>query len=70
MIVRYDPQTDSLTIILKNDVQVAESDEDKPGTILDYDDSGHLVSIEILDASTRVSEARKMEFEALEASAG
>jgi len=70
MIVRYDPQTDSLTIILKDGVRVAESDEDKPGTILDYDESGHLVSIEILDASIRVSDARKMEFEALEASSG
>jgi len=43
-------------------VSVAESDEDKPGIILDYDGQGDLVSMEILDASRRVTEARKMEF--------
>ena len=38
-------------------------DEDKPGIILDYDDKGDLVSLEILDASRRVTEARRIEFE-------
>ena len=40
-----------------------ESDEDKPGVILDYDSKGDLVSLEILDASTRVTQAQKIEFE-------
>jgi uncharacterized protein YuzE len=53
MRVIYDPQTDTLTIIL-NEAPVAESDEDKPGIILDYDASGNVVSLEILDASRRV----------------
>ena len=59
----YDRQTDTLTVILREDVRVAESDEDKPGVILDYDDRGNLVSLEVLDASQRVSEASKMEFQ-------
>ena len=42
---------------------MAESDEDKPGVILDYDERGDLVSMEILDASRRVTEATKMEFQ-------
>jgi uncharacterized protein YuzE len=59
----YDAKTDTLSIVLKADAVVAESDEDKPGIILDYDRDGNLVSLEILDASTRVTEARRLEFE-------
>lgn len=44
MKVIYDNKTDTLTIIF-NDAPVAESDEDKPGVILDYDVSGNLVSL-------------------------
>jgi uncharacterized protein YuzE len=66
MKVNYDPRTDTLSVILKDDAQVAESDEDKPGVILDYDDRGDLVSLEILDASQRVTEARKIEFQLTE----
>ncbi|HEV8232029.1 MAG TPA: DUF2283 domain-containing protein [Thermoanaerobaculia bacterium] len=43
-----------------------ESDEDKPGVILDYDDRGDLVSLEILDASQRVTEGRRIEFQMAE----
>jgi len=59
----YDPKTDTLSFILKENARVAESDEEKPGVILDYDERGDLVSLEILDASRRVTEARKMEFQ-------
>lgn len=62
MKIRYDPSTDTLSLILKEGVAVAQSDEDKRGVILDYDTKGDLVSIEILDASRRVSEARKVDF--------
>lgn len=57
----YDARTDTLTLELRSD-PVAESDEDKPGVILDYDAQGNLVSIEIMDASRRVTEARSMDF--------
>ena len=62
MKANYDPKTDTLTLIL-NAGPVAESDEDKPGVILDYDAAGNLVGIEVLDASQRVSEAHTMEFQ-------
>ena len=58
----YDPEVDVLTVLL-SDAPVAESDQDKPGVILDYDEHGDLVSMEILDASRRVTEATKMEFQ-------
>lgn len=63
MKVNYDARTDTLSVIFREDVRVAESDEDKPGIILDYDAQGNLVSLELLDASKRVSEARKIEFQ-------
>lgn len=55
MKVNYDVKTDTLTVIFR-DVPVAESDEEKPGVILDYDAAGNIVSIEVLDASRRVEE--------------
>jgi uncharacterized protein YuzE len=61
--VTYDTETDSLTVIFKEQVAIAESDEDKPGIILDYDKDGNLVSIEVLDAPQRVSDAKKIVFQ-------
>lgn len=58
----YDPRTDTLTLELRPD-PVAESDEDKPGIILDYDSAGNLVEIEILDASQCVSQVQSMQFQ-------
>lgn len=66
MKVAYDPRTDTLTVILREGVAVAESDEDKPGIILDYDEAGNLVSLEILDASRRVTDARRVEFQTID----
>jgi len=59
MKVNYDARTDTLTVIFR-EVPVAESDEEKPGVILDYDEAGNIVSIEVLDASRRVEEPRKV----------
>ena len=63
MKVTYDSRTDTLTMILRDGVAVAESDEGRSGVILDYDERGDLVSLEILDASRRVTDARTLEFQ-------
>ena len=61
----YDPKTDTLTLELKSG-PVAESDEAKPGVILDYDKDGNLVGLEVLDASKRVADTRTMQFQVAE----
>jgi uncharacterized protein YuzE len=66
MKVTYDRRTDTLSVIFKDGVRVAESDEDKPGVILDYDEGGDLVSLEILDASRRVTDAARIEYQTTE----
>ena len=66
MKVSYDSRTDVLTVVLRDGVTVVESDEDKPGIILDYDERGELVAVEILDASKRVTDARRVEFQMTE----
>lgn len=63
MKITYDPYTDTLTVVFKDDTSIVESDEDKPGVILDYDDQGDLVSLEVLDASSRVTDTNRIEFE-------
>lgn len=62
MRVVYDSRTDTLTIILR-ETPIVESDEDKPGVILDYDASGSVVSMEVLDASRYVLHPTRIEYE-------
>ena len=55
MKVTYDRQTDILQLIFTR-APVEESDEDKPGVIIDYDKNGNVVSMEILDAGKRIED--------------
>ena len=48
-------------------VKVAESDEVREGMIFDYDHNGHLLSLELLDASEQVSRPQAVEFALAEA---
>ncbi len=53
MKITYDAEVDVLKIIFSN-IPIEESDEEKPGIILDYDYAGNIVGIEIIDASKRI----------------
>lgn len=61
MKVTYDPQVDVLRILFR-DVPVEESDQDKPGVILDYDKDGNIVGLEVLNASKRVENPKGVDY--------
>ncbi|MCC5609295.1 DUF2283 domain-containing protein [Nostoc sp. CHAB 5834] len=61
MKINYDPEVDILRIIL-SDVPIEDSDEEKPGVILDYDENGNIIGLEILDASKRIDNPRSLEY--------
>ena len=61
MKVTYDPEVDVLRILFR-DAPIDESDEAKPGIILDYDKDGNIVGLEVLNASKRVENPRGVEY--------
>ena len=61
MKITYDPEVDVLRIIF-SETAIEESDEEKPGIILDYDKGGNIVGMEILDASKRMENPRSLEY--------
>lgn len=48
----YDPTVDALYVTL-SEAEVIESEEVQPGIILDFDDAGKVVGVEVLNASRR-----------------
>jgi uncharacterized protein YuzE len=61
MKVTYDQGVDVLRVVFSS-AKIQESDEDKPGVVLDYDKDGNVVGIEILNASKRVENPRSVEY--------
>ncbi|MGD1086843.1 MAG: DUF2283 domain-containing protein [Verrucomicrobiota bacterium] len=61
MKVTYDPEVDVLRILFR-DTAIEESDEDKPGVIIDYDKDGNIVGLEVLNASQRVENPRGVDY--------
>ncbi|MEK6690081.1 MAG: DUF2283 domain-containing protein [Nitrospirota bacterium] len=62
MKVIFDPETDTLSLIFRED-QIAESDEVREGMIIDYSKDGKIVSMEILDASEQISDPQEIVYE-------
>jgi uncharacterized protein YuzE len=61
MKITYDPEVDVMRIIFSS-APIEESDEEKPGVILDFDKDGNVVAMEILDASHRMENPRVVEY--------
>lgn len=59
MKVIFDPETDTLSIILR-DENISESNEIIEGVIIDYSNIGEIVSIGIMDASEQVMDPRSI----------
>ena len=64
MKLKIDKESDALYFRLDDD-EVVESEEVQPGIILDFDENGRVIGIEILSLSTRFSpeKLRIMQFE-------
>ncbi|MCL0094282.1 DUF2283 domain-containing protein [Dehalococcoidales bacterium] len=62
MKVIYDPDTDTLSLLFREE-PVAESDELGEGLIIDYGYDGRIVSVEVLDASEHVTEPQSIAYE-------
>ncbi len=62
MKIVYDKEVDVLNIKF-SDAEIYSTDEDKPGIIIDYDKTGNMVEVEILNASLRNYQPTKVEFE-------
>jgi len=64
MKVRFDQEADALYIRL-DDAKVVESEEVKPGLVLDFDADGRVVGFELLNAGRQLPAAqlRQIQFE-------
>jgi uncharacterized protein YuzE len=59
MKLTYDKETDTLLIVLKGKT-IAETEEIRPGVLADLDETGALVSLEILNASRKVDTLKEL----------
>ncbi len=62
MKIEYDQQADAMYIRLRAGV-VAESDEVRPGLVLDFDAQGRVLGIEMLDVSQQTDNPRELAME-------
>jgi hypothetical protein len=59
MKIEYDPKADAMYIRLKSGA-IAESDEIRPGLVIDFDADGKLLGIEMLDVSLLTDNPREL----------
>ena len=59
MKIEYDPKADAMYIRLKSGA-IAESDEIRPGLVIDFDEEGKVLGIEMSDVSLRTDNPREL----------
>jgi uncharacterized protein YuzE len=62
MKIEYDQQADAMYIRLRAG-KVSESEEVRPGVVLDFDAQGQVLGIEMLDVSQRTDNPRELAME-------
>ena len=62
MKIKCDKETDIVYISFSS-LKIAESDQEKPGIILDYSGNGQIVGIEILNASSKMGQENGILYE-------
>ncbi|ADH88063.1 Protein of unknown function DUF2283 [Ancylobacter novellus DSM 506] len=54
MKLKYDPEANALYVRFSTG-EIVESEEVSPGVILDYDDEGHILALELLQAREKLA---------------
>ena len=62
MVIKYNKEADSIYIEMAK-ARVAESDQEKKDIIMDYDEAGNLIGIEILNASKKTKQPNGISYE-------
>lgn len=62
MNIKFDKETD-VVYLRFTDADIVESDEEKPGIIIDYDKDGNVVGIEMLNASQKMKKPGSLVYE-------
>lgn len=62
MKIKYDKEVDIIYIQFAED-KIKESNEDRQGIIIDYNDKGNIVGIEVLNASTKMEHPNSVVYE-------
>jgi uncharacterized protein YuzE len=62
MKIKFDKEADAIYLRF-SDAEVAVSDEEKPGIVIDYDKDGNIVGIELLEASKKTDNPASLNYE-------
>jgi uncharacterized protein YuzE len=62
MKIKYDKEVDIIYIRFSEE-KIIESNEDKQGVIIDYDDKGSIIAIEVLNASKKMEHPNSVIYE-------